>query len=193
VCVGDKSAQKQQIISKIVMLSILYLAFTLSDPGIPPGFADQRILAHMCLDLKSGNKTVSKLLHVRDCLLAEIHLLCCCVIVVIIYQYDYDCYHYHFVAVQARSLLTAHEDFTTLMFTSPTEIQRPGLVFSFLKKHMPSEDTVEEVKRMSLTADGKSAVFDVPSKLAQVACSSCIHIHLAIPLFVRSTCIFPSG
>ena len=75
-------------------------------------------------------------------------------------------------AVQARSLLTAHEDFTTLMFTSPTEIQRPGLVFSFLKKHMPSEDTVEEVKRMSLTADGKSAVFDVPSKLAQV-----LHLH----------------
>ena len=70
--------------------------------------------------------------------------------------------------MQARSLLTAHEDFTTLMFTSPTEIQRPGLVFSFLKKHMPSEETVEEVKRMSLTADGKSAVFDVPSKLAQV-------------------------
>ena len=56
------------------------------------------------------------------------------------------------------------------MFTSPTEIQRPGLVFSFLKKHMPSEDTVEEVKRMSLTADGKSAVFDVPTKLAQVHC-----------------------
>lgn len=70
--------------------------------------------------------------------------------------------------LQARSLLTAHEDFTTLMFTSPTEIQRPGLVFTFLKKYMPSEATVEEVKRMSLTADGKSAVFDVPSKLAQV-------------------------
>jgi hypothetical protein len=86
-------------------------------------------------------------------------------------------YQYCDVAVQARSLLTAHEDFTTLMFTSPTEIQRPGLVFSFLKKHMPSEDTVEEVKRMSLTADGKSAVFDVPSKLAQVDCSLCIHIH----------------
>lgn len=72
------------------------------------------------------------------------------------------------VMAQARSLLTAHEDFTTLMFTSPTEIQRPGLVFTFLKKYMPSEATVEEVKRMSLTADGKSAVFDVPSKLAQV-------------------------
>ncbi len=45
---------------------------------------------------------------------------------------------------------------------------------------MPSEDTVEEVKRMSLTADGKSAVFDVPSKLAQVAFSYCIHIHIYI-------------
>ena len=72
------------------------------------------------------------------------------------------------MGVQARSLLTAHEDFTTLMFTNPAEIQRPGLVFSFLKKYMPSEATVEEVKRMSLTADGKSAVFDVPTKLAQV-------------------------
>lgn len=54
------------------------------------------------------------------------------------------------------------------MFTNSAEIQRPGLVFSFLKKYMPSEATVEEVKRMSLTADGKSAVFDVPTKLAQV-------------------------
>ena len=79
--------------------------------------------------------------------------------------------------VQARSLLTAHEDFTTLMFTSPTEIQRPGLVFSFLKKYMPSEDTVEEVKRMSLTSDGRSAVFDVPSKLAQVGCQSESALH----------------
>lgn len=84
--------------------------------------------------------------------------------------------------------MTAHEDFTTLMFTSPTEIQRPGLVFSFLKKHMPSEDTVEEVKRMSLTADGKSAVFDVPSKLAQVPCVLCIHIHPSIHLLVHLTC-----
>ena len=86
--------------------------------------------------------------------------------------------------LQARSLLTAHEDFTTLMFTSPTEIQRPGLVFSFLKKYVPSEATVEEVKRMSLTADGKSAVFDVPSKLAQVrqaelSCAVLCHAILA--------------
>ena len=82
--------------------------------------------------------------------------------------------------LQARSLLTAHEDFTTLMFTSPTEIQRPGLVFTFLKKYMPSEATVEEVKRMSLTADGKSAVFDVPSKLAQVRCAVLCYAFAAV-------------
>ena len=110
---------------------------------------------------------------------------------------------YQTSALQARSLLTAHEDFTTLMFTSPTEIQRPGLVFSFLKKHMPSEDTVEEVKRMSLTADGKSAVFDVPTKLAQVHCCTLLypeHILLVLhhtleiiiwsnPIYWIDTCI----
>lgn len=43
---------------------------------------------------------------------------------------------------------------------------------------MPSEDTVEEVKRMSLTADGKSAVFDIPSKFAQVSRESgCASLH----------------
>ena len=81
-------------------------------------------------------------------------------------------YSFVLCVLQARSLLTAHEEFTTLMFTSPTEILRPGLVFTFLKKYIPSEATVEEVKRMSLTADGKSAVFDVPSKLAQVCCAT---------------------
>ena len=74
-----------------------------------------------------------------------------------------------FCWLQARSLLTAHEDFTTLLFKSPEEIQRPGFVFSTLKKHLP-DATVEEVKRMSLTADNRSAVFDVPSKLAKVSC-----------------------
>ena len=71
------------------------------------------------------------------------------------------------VAVQARSLLTAHEDFTTLLFDNGSEIQRPGFVFGYLKRNM-SEETVEEVKRMSLTKDGNRAVFDVPSKLVKV-------------------------
>ena len=67
---------------------------------------------------------------------------------------------------QARSLLTSHEDFTTLQFHSGTEIQKPGLVWAFLKRSI-SEAVVEEVQRMSLTADGCSAVFDVPSSKAQ--------------------------
>ena len=68
---------------------------------------------------------------------------------------------------QARSLLTAHEDFTTLQFHSDTEINRPGFVFTHLKRHLP-EEVVEEVKRLSLTADGKSAIFDVPSQHVKV-------------------------
>ncbi len=63
---------------------------------------------------------------------------------------------------QARSLLTAHEDFVTLQFHAPAEIQRPGYVFACLKRHLPDE-RVEEVKRMSMTADGRCAVFDVPA------------------------------
>lgn len=70
-------------------------------------------------------------------------------------------------AVQARSLLTAHEDFTTLQFHAGQVIQRPGFVFSFLKRELP-EEMVEEVKRMCMTADGKSAIFDVPSQNVEV-------------------------
>lgn len=41
-------------------------------------------------------------------------------------------------------------------------------VFGFLRKHIHEEETVNEVKRMTLTADGQGAVFDVPTKLAKV-------------------------
>ena len=69
--------------------------------------------------------------------------------------------------MQARSLLTAHEDFTTLQFHAPTEIQRPGYVFSCLKRHLP-DALVEEIKRLAMTADGTSAIFDVPSQHVEV-------------------------
>ena len=42
------------------------------------------------------------------------------------------------------------------------ELGRPGMVFAFLKRHI-SEATVEEISRMTLTTDGRSAVFDVPT------------------------------
>lgn len=73
--------------------------------------------------------------------------------------------------------MTSHEDFTTLMFHSSTEIQKPGLVWAFLKRSIP-EATVEEVQRMTLTADACNAVFDVPSSRAQVNCC------LKLPSFV---------
>lgn len=53
--------------------------------------------------------------------------------------------------------------------TLPTSRRRPaGQVFGFLRKRIPSEETVNEVKRMTLTKDGKGAVFDVPIKMVEV-------------------------
>jgi hypothetical protein len=69
--------------------------------------------------------------------------------------------------LQARSLLTAHEDFTTLQFHVGTEVQRPGFVFSALKQRL-TEAKVEEIKRICLTVDQKSAIFDVPSQYVKV-------------------------
>lgn len=73
---------------------------------------------------------------------------------------------------QARSLLTAHEQFVTLQFHAPAEIQRPGYVFSSLKRHLP-DALVEEAKRMSLTADGRCAVFDVPAANVKARAPAC--------------------
>ncbi|WIA11486.1 hypothetical protein OEZ85_011599 [Tetradesmus obliquus] len=65
--------------------------------------------------------------------------------------------------MKARSLLTAHDDVTTLHFKAEWEVQKPGYVFSFLRRRLP-EPLVEEVRRMTLTKDGMGAVFDVPSQ-----------------------------
>ena len=72
--------------------------------------------------------------------------------------------------VQARSLLTAHEDYTTLLFRNDSQIFKPGFVFNHLRQCV-TEDQVEAVRRMTLTLDGTSAVFDVPSETVQVSCS----------------------
>lgn len=70
--------------------------------------------------------------------------------------------------MQARSLLTAHEGFTSLLFTHTAAMQRPGFVFGYLKSKGIPEDTVEQVKRMTMAADDSVAIFDVPSELVQV-------------------------
>jgi ATP-dependent RNA helicase DDX21 len=66
-----------------------------------------------------------------------------------------------------RSLMTASDDHTTLQFVSTAPVDKPGFVFGFLRRHM-DEAVVNEVKRMTLTADGKGAVFDVPTQHAKV-------------------------
>lgn len=77
------------------------------------------------------------------------------------------------IEMKPRSLLTAHEEYTTLHFTSPQVIEKPGYVFGFLRRRLPDENTVEEVKRMTLTADGMGAVFDVPTNLKDVFITNC--------------------
>ena len=78
----------------------------------------------------------------------------------------------------ARSLLTAHEGFITLHLiagASPgkgaggvegaTTVQRPGFAWAVLRRWLP-DSRVEEIKRLTLTADGRGAVFDVPGQFA---------------------------
>lgn len=75
--------------------------------------------------------------------------------------------------LKPRSLLTAQEDFVTLQLVSPSEVTKPGFVYGFLRRHIQDEATVEEVKRMTLTADGKGAVFDVPLRLKDTFLNFC--------------------
>eukprot|EP00879_Flechtneria_rotunda_P025476 GHRR01027075.1.p1 GENE.GHRR01027075.1~~GHRR01027075.1.p1 ORF type:complete len:253 (+),score=96.28 GHRR01027075.1:171-929(+) len=74
--------------------------------------------------------------------------------------------------MKARSLLTAHDGFTTLLFKAEWEVQKPGYVFSFLRRRLP-EELVEEVRRMTLTKDGCGAVFDIPSQHVQEFLAKC--------------------
>jgi ATP-dependent RNA helicase DDX21 len=75
--------------------------------------------------------------------------------------------------IKPRSLLCAHEDFVTLQLVSPYAVDKSGFVFSFLRRRITDEDTVNEVKRMTLTTDGKGAVFDVPHKLKELFMKAC--------------------
>ena len=92
-------------------------------------------------------------------------------------------------AVQARSLLTAHEGFTSLLFTHTAAIQRPGFVFGFLKSRGIPEDTVEQVKRMTVAEDEHLALFDVPSDLVPVSDLSLtpVYVHVRVLMLALSS------
>jgi ATP-dependent RNA helicase DDX21 len=75
-------------------------------------------------------------------------------------------------AIKARSLLTAHEGYTTLQLAAPWTVDKPGYVYAFLKRRI-ADEKAEEARRMTLTKDGKGAVFDVPSALAAEILKAC--------------------
>ncbi|GBF99463.1 DEAD-box ATP-dependent RNA helicase [Raphidocelis subcapitata] len=75
-------------------------------------------------------------------------------------------------AMRARSLLTAHEGVTTLLYRQGSREIRPGYVYNFLRRHL-DEQTVEEVRRVTLTEDEKGAVFDVPSQHVEALIEKC--------------------
>lgn len=75
--------------------------------------------------------------------------------------------------IKPRSLLTAHDDCVTLQFINPFQVERPGFVFSFLRKNIVDENKVNEIKRMTMTEDGMGAVFDVPTKLKDEFLAKC--------------------
>jgi GUCT (NUC152) domain len=90
---------------------------------------------------------------------------------------------------QARSLLTAHEDYTTLEYRHPTEIQKPGLVYAYLHQKLP-QDSVERVARLALTKDCHGAVFDVPSELVKVCTTPFPPIPAAGSAFTNQECVY---
>ncbi|KAG0598099.1 hypothetical protein M758_12G046000 [Ceratodon purpureus] len=65
--------------------------------------------------------------------------------------------------LKRRSLLTSHDDATTLMLKANTSMYSPTYAFNCLRKYL-AEEFVNEVRRMNLTVDGTGAVFDVPSR-----------------------------
>ena len=63
--------------------------------------------------------------------------------------------------LRQRSLLTSHSGQTTLMFAAGgnTEIRTPTYIWNFLRQRMNENDL--QVRRLTLCADHKGAVFDV--------------------------------
>ncbi|XP_024538316.1 DEAD-box ATP-dependent RNA helicase 7 [Selaginella moellendorffii] len=66
--------------------------------------------------------------------------------------------------VKRRSLQTSHDDATTLLFEVSKPIHSVGYIFNALRGFL-SEECSSSIRRMNLTADGKAAVFDVPSAM----------------------------
>ncbi|XP_073125145.1 DEAD-box ATP-dependent RNA helicase 7-like isoform X2 [Henckelia pumila] len=68
-----------------------------------------------------------------------------------------------YTEIKSRSLLTSMENFVTIFLQSGRPIYSPSYVYGILRRFLP-EEKVESIKGLSLTVDGKGAVFDVAAK-----------------------------
>ncbi|KAF5185755.1 Dead-box atp-dependent rna helicase, partial [Thalictrum thalictroides] len=67
-----------------------------------------------------------------------------------------------YTEIKNRSLLTSMENYITVHLEAGKPCYSPSFIFSILKRFLP-EEKVELVKGLTLTADARGAVFDVPS------------------------------
>ncbi|KAK4358245.1 hypothetical protein RND71_023855 [Anisodus tanguticus] len=65
--------------------------------------------------------------------------------------------------IKTRSLLTSMENCVTLLLECGRPIFSPSFVYSVLRRFLP-EEKVESINGLTLTADGKGAVFDVSAE-----------------------------
>eukprot|EP00892_Ulva_mutabilis_P003553 jgi/Ulvmu1/156/UM001_0160.1 len=76
-------------------------------------------------------------------------------------------------AMQSRSLLNANNQFVTLKFDAPVEMNNKSYVWTYLKQALNDQVKVDQATRMTLTLDGKGAVFDVPHAMADTFIEGC--------------------
>ncbi|GFY81963.1 DEAD box RNA helicase [Actinidia rufa] len=68
-----------------------------------------------------------------------------------------------YTEIKSRSLLSSMENYVTVLLESERPIYTLSFVYGVLRRFLP-EEKVEAVTGLGLTADGKGAVFDVPSE-----------------------------
>ncbi|KAB1222832.1 DEAD-box ATP-dependent RNA helicase 7 [Morella rubra] len=68
-----------------------------------------------------------------------------------------------YTEIKTRSLLASMEDHVTVLLEAGSPIYTPSFAFRVLRRFLP-EEKVEAVKGLTLTADGRGAVFDVPAE-----------------------------
>ncbi|KAL2642915.1 hypothetical protein R1flu_010502 [Riccia fluitans] len=74
--------------------------------------------------------------------------------------------------VKRRSLFTSTDDAITLHLQNSSTIYSPTFAFNCLRKFL-TEESIAEVRRMQITADGMGAVFDVPPRLVEEFTTGC--------------------